>query len=371
MGSTIHGTATPHSRDILAYPGPDTPKAVTNINTPINTPHRRRSRESTPADLPTRTSRSVTRCGCRTRLTVMKNHAQLRVPSDQVALTLFIILITVLVACGPPLSGADPAARIQEHASRLVASGPYRPPSTEERQAAVAGFGLLLKGAPEIERATTALAPLGLTTTTGKDPGTGRRYILVENEPDTVRAWGTVLIDLSVPPRLVIEVPHPKSDRRTEQLGVELFRRVPGSVLLIAGAHRRAAHGIADVAHREESLFHALAVAFAAHQLPQLQLHGFHNDSLEDTDVVISAGAGVAGKTARAIANNLDAGGLKTCRAWEQDCGNLEGKTNVQGIAAAKTRSVFTHIEVNRTVREDRDKRATLVDRIASVVSIR
>jgi hypothetical protein len=49
VGSTIHGTATPHSRDILAYPGPDTPKAVTNINTP----HRRRSREPTPADLPT------------------------------------------------------------------------------------------------------------------------------------------------------------------------------------------------------------------------------------------------------------------------------------------------------------------------------
>ncbi|MEV6898927.1 hypothetical protein [Amycolatopsis sp. NPDC051372] len=48
------------------------------------------------------------------------------------------------------------------------------------------------------------------------------------------------VIDRSAPPSLVVEVPHPGFDLRTELFGVDLFRQVPGAVLLVAGAHRKA-----------------------------------------------------------------------------------------------------------------------------------
>ena len=87
-------------------------------------------------------------------------------------------------------------------------------------------------------------------------------------------------------------MPHPGSDRHTEQLGLALFRALPGAALLIAGAHRRAADGTADVAHQPDSMFHALATHLADRGADQLQLHGFDDDSLADHDIVISAGAG-------------------------------------------------------------------------------
>ncbi|WP_051735977.1 hypothetical protein [Amycolatopsis rifamycinica] len=114
-------------------------------------------------------------------------------------------------------------------------------------------------------------------------------------------------------------MPHPAFDLRTELFGIDLFRRVPGAVLLVAGAHRKADDSKADVAHEEDSVFHVVATALAGRGLPQVQLHGFHDQNLPSTDIVLSSGATTADDT------------------------------------------VFLHVEMSRTVRESPERRADVV----------
>src|SRR6266540_4181448 len=185
----------------------------------------------------------------------------------------------------------------------MSANQEYRSPKTDERRAAAAGITALLDSgrptSPDFER-------LGFSVRDGVDAETGRAYTVAANEPGTERAWGMYVIDRSAPPSLVIEVPHPASDLRTELFGLDYFRQVPGAVLLIAGAHRKADDSRADVAHEENSIFHVVATTLAGRGLVQVQLHGFHDENLPDTDVVLSSGATVAGDAARRAASRLE-----------------------------------------------------------------
>ena len=163
----------------------------------------------------------------------------------------------------------------------------------------------------------------------------------------------------------MIEVPHPNSDLHTEEIGLALYQAVPGSVLAVAGTHRRVDDGAGDVAHRTDSMFHAVAGDFAERGLPQIQLHGFHDDNLPDADVVISPGAGDAGDAVRRVADRIDDADFEVCRSWRQDCGRLEGTTNEQGRDAARQGTPFVHVEISRSIRDDRDAWSRLVRAIA------
>ncbi|ALG09562.1 hypothetical protein [Kibdelosporangium phytohabitans] len=260
----------------------------------------------------------------------------------------------------------DPADRLRGLAADLSEDASYRPPTSAERKQAIAGLTGLIDG--QLPRATQDLMPLGFTVSDGTDPVTNRRYTLVVNEPDSDRAWGVYLIDTSAPLSLVVEVPHPNFDLGTERIGVDLFRQVPGSVLLMSGTHRRAEDGAGDVAHRNDSLFHALAVELGSRDIPQVQLHGFHDKTLEGTDIVISPGAGEPNPLVRETADNLANAGLAVCRAWSKDCGKLEGTRNQQGRNAAENGTVFLHVEINRTVRDDNAMSSRLVRAIADAM---
>jgi hypothetical protein len=180
------------------------------------------------------------------------------------------------------------------------------------------------------------------------------------------RAWGIVLVDLSAPARLVIEVPHPNFDLKTERMGVHLFRLTPGAVLLMAGAHRKAGGGAADVAHNEQSLFNVLAAESADQHMPQIQLHGFADENLPGQDAVVSTGASFVAPAASRLADRLAEIGLATCRAWADRCGHLEGTLNVQGRAADGAGSVFIHLELNWRVRGDDRLRAEAMNAVAA-----
>jgi hypothetical protein len=214
------------------------------------------------------------------------------------------------------------------------------------------------------------LAPLGFSLQQAVDEATSRPYLSVVNERNSERAWGMYLVDLSVQTRLVIEVPHPNSDLRTEEMGLALFRQVPGAVLMVAGAHRDAADKAADVAHRTDSAFHAVAAELAARDLPQVQLHGFHDSSLPTQDVVLSVGAGRPDDID--IMDNsvqgMQKAGLTVCRAWLVKCGRLAGTSNRQGQMAAEFGAPYMHVEVSRSVREDGWRRSAVVDAIADAV---
>ncbi|WP_329056293.1 hypothetical protein OG738_22180 [Amycolatopsis sp. NBC_01488] len=272
------------------------------------------------------------------------------------ALVLTMVLILGDAKSPKPVPEAGLDSLVTDFTARLSADQEYRSPKADERRTAAAGFAALLD-----RRSTPELAKLGFSVRDGVDPATGRPYTIAVNEPGTERAWGMYVLDRSAPPSLAVEVPHPAFDLRTELFGVDLFRRTPGAVLLVAGAHRKADGTKADVAHQEDSVFHVMATALAGRGLAQVQLHGFHDENLPSTDLVLSSGATVAGDPARRAATHLTADGFAVCRAWEERCGALEGTTNVQGKLAAADDTVFLHVEMSRTVRESPERRADVV----------
>lgn len=250
----------------------------------------------------------------------------------------------------------DPAddgltARVLRFASALSTRAPYRPPADAEREdAATAILAALTGEAP-------SLAHLGFTLTKGVDAG--RHHVLVASVPGAERGWGLYAADPEAPARLVIEVPHPNSDLYTEHAGIALYHTKPGAVLLMAGAHRSTGRRAADVAHRTDSVFHAVAARLM--RLPQVQLHGFADAALPGTDVIVSAGAGEAGAAHDAVADALRDVGFRVCRSWAGRCGDLEGRTNVQGLLAARLGTPFLHVELNRSTRRSPARRAAAV----------
>ncbi|EME58629.1 hypothetical protein [Amycolatopsis decaplanina] len=277
-----------------------------------------------------------------------------------VAFALVIVLALILMlgrGSQETPEALDLAPRISSFAAGLDPERPYRPPDVAERRAGAEGFTVLLDGG---NAAGTRLQELGFSIQDGVDSATGRRYTLVMNEPGTDRAWGLYLIDRSAPPSIVVEIPHPNSDLRTEQMGLSYFRMVPGAVLLMAGAHRRAGTQ-ADVAHRENSMFHAIATELAERGYGQIQFHGFHDSSQPGKDIVLSAGAARVDDTAWRMADRLTVAGFTLCHAWAESCRGLEGNANVQGKMAAANGTAFMHIEVSSTIRADERSREAVV----------
>jgi len=165
------------------------------------------------------------------------------------------------------------AQRLAVFGAQLTASQPYRDPTRDEQRRGVDALDQLLRGGTKDPTAATeGFARLGFDHTVEVDPATGRRYAMFTSKPGDPHAWGVVLVDLSTPTHLVIEVPHPNFDLKTALMGARLFQSTPGAVLLIAGAHRRAANSAADVAHNDKSMFSVLATALAQKGLPQIQL---------------------------------------------------------------------------------------------------
>jgi hypothetical protein len=306
---------------------------------------------------------AVRASACRGRLHSATVNGLLRQPALWLTIGAVLVAGTFLVVANEeppaPRSNATPAtdlgAEVRQFAAGLDDDDPYRPPEQAEQRQLLSALRALEAGETE--------DVLGFTMRTGVDGETGRRFGLAVNPPGE-RAWGWYLVDLSAPVRLVIEVPHPNSDLRTEEIGLALYQAVPGSVLLVAGTHRRVDDDAGDVAHRTDSMFHAVASDLAGRGLPQVQLHGFHNDNLPDTDVVVSPGAGDAGDSVRRIAEQVD-DDFEVCRSWREDCGRLEGTTNEQGRDAARQGTSFAHVEISRSVRDDRDAWFKLVRAIA------
>ena len=253
---------------------------------------------------------------------------------------------------GPAATAAadavDLAAWLSDFTASMSSSQPYREPSAAESADAVMGLWRMLGDG----HAETLLGPLGFTVISDVDAVTGRPIVLAFSEsPPGKRAWAGVLVDTSMPVQVVIGCPHPVADKATERLGLALWQRIPGSLLLVAGAHRRADGGRADPRDNPGSLFHQLAVALLDTGLPHVQLHGFADTSAPGLDVVLSPGATTAGDPITRVGDSLAAHGLAVARAWQVPVPNLGGTTNIQGQSAADAGAVFVHVEMSATTR--------------------
>jgi hypothetical protein len=253
----------------------------------------------------------------------------------------------------------DLSAWLSAFTASMSSAQPYREPTAPEAAGAVAALRRLLGDGD----ATALLGPLGFTVTSGLDSASGRPFVLAfsESSPGD-RAWAAVLVDRSMPVGTVIGCPHPVFDKRSEQLGLALWQRIPGALLLVAGAHRDAAAGLADPRNHPESLFHRLSTALLDAGLPHVQIHGFADASAPGFDVVLSPGPTTVGIPILRAADSLTAHGLVVARGWETPVPGLDGSTNIQGRAADTAGAIFVHVEVSATARADAGRREQVID---------
>ncbi|MFI2370605.1 hypothetical protein [Streptomyces sp. NPDC018833] len=263
----------------------------------------------------------------------------------------------------------DLRSRILTYTAELEPGDPYTPPDDAEREQLARGVGLLLEGdAREAER---LLAPVGLGVTRLTDTASGRRYdeVAATGRGDSEH-WGRLYVTADARLRWNSQVPHPVSDRDTEELGVRLLEDNPGGALVLAGAHRRAGRDdAADVAHREDSAFHAIVLELQKRGVPGVQLHGFGDSDKRPYDAVVSTGAveSAPGEVA-ALADRMEADGMRVCRAWSARC-PLEGATNVQGKAAQRQHATFVHVELARDARDDGPESEKATDALSGLLT--
>lgn len=302
---------------------------------------------------------------------------------SRTAVLLALLLAAVAVAVpaldrsrtDDPKPGPSPAdgpaggleRRLSSYASEVVADSRFAPPDRDERETLAEGVALYVDG--EHTKAASRLAEVDFGVRVVRD-GPGRRYAEIADRGDeTRRGWGRVYIDLDTAPRYSVQVPHPVADKYSERLGAGVLRAAPGGILVVAGAHRRAGEGdAADVAHRRDTVFHAITVELVARGLPGIQVHGFADSSVPGRDLVVSTGAGdLARPQGRTLADALDDDGFRVCRAWVDKC-PLEGRNNTQGRLAAAKDVPFLHVEVSRAVRGDVARTARAVAAMATAV---
>lgn len=302
----------------------------------------------------------------------------------------------VAPAPSPVARDTDLLTRVTRFTSQFGVTGGYRTPTRAEREILMEGVSALFEG--NVDKARTRLADVDYRLDTFTDEPGGRRFAEVAEVADAAsrpgsanRGWGRVYVDLGGPPRWSVQVPHPIADQDTERLGAEVLRGAPGGVMVLAGAHRRAAAGsdegaeagggsgegedaaasgdAADMAHRTDSVFHAVVAELTRRGLPGIQLHGFA-DSSAAAGAVVSTGAGTAAAAdAERLAEQLRDRGITPCRAWTDAC-RLEGRGNEQGRLAAEHGTRFLHLELARFVRAD-PRRTTEAARAVTYVTSR
>lgn len=268
-------------------------------------------------------------------------------------------------------TGIDLERRINTFASDVVADSGYRPPSRVERRTVAEGVGLLVDG--RRAEADRKLAEVDFAIRTLTDRATGRRYAeIADAAGEANRGWGRVYVGLSSPLRWSVQVPHPVADMGTERLGSAVLTGQPGGVLVVAGTHRDAGRGdAADVAHRRDTVFHAVCEELAERRLPGVQLHGFADSTEPDYDVIVSTGRGTDREdreSGRRLARALGGWDFEVCRAWARKC-VLEGRTNMQGRGAAELDVPFLHVEFSRSVRSDADRAGRAVAAVRTTVA--
>ncbi|MFI8190758.1 hypothetical protein ACIF8T_18420 [Streptomyces sp. NPDC085946] len=259
--------------------------------------------------------------------------------------------------------------RILTYTSGLRPDGDYTPPGPQDRERLARGVGRLLEG--DTAGADQVLARAGFGVTRLVDTASGRRYDEVAaTRRGEGEHWGRLYVSADTGVRWSVQVPHPVADRDTERLGVRLLEGTPGGALVVAGAHRRAGRGdAADVAHREDSAFHAIVLELHKRDVPGLQLHGFARTDRRSYDAVLSTGAAQhTADGATALADRMEADGLRVCRGWSARC-PLEGTTNVQGRAAQRQHATFLHVELAPAARRDGTKGDAAASALAGLLT--
>lgn len=263
----------------------------------------------------------------------------------------------------PPV-GTDVLAILNTFIAPLSAVQGYREPTGTELTNALTGLGKMLTSTTD---ASTLLTPLGFTVVTGVEAVTKRSFALAYSAPPTdQRGWGFFLFDLSAAIDIVIEAPHPVADPNSAQMAFAHWQQRRGALLMVAGAHKDAAAGLANVSLQTNNVFHQLAASYASRKIGQIQWHVYSDATAPGLTQVVSAGTGNAGAAVRRVSTELAAAGFAVGNAWDSSGSStsLTAVTNVQGLDAAAKGSTWIHIENNLTTANDTAARAKAVQAV-------
>lgn len=177
--------------------------------------------------------------------------------------------------------------------------------------------------------------------------------------------------------RRVVQVPHPTSDRLTEDLGAEIFKALakvlpPGSanMLMVAGAHQTADGGRADVAHNSDTAFAAISDSFVQSGTVAVQLHGFDEGAHDGVgDAVVSTGDRSGSLTARRVVQALTAAGFDVCAYGGTICTGLGATTNVQGVHARAAGAAWVHVELSARLRQEPGQSSRVVAALVAALT--
>jgi hypothetical protein len=271
-----------------------------------------------------------------------------------------VAAMALLAACGPTsISSTELMARI----SRQIASGPgatddYHLPSATRADAIASAVASTARGRRQVPPGYGAVAV---------GAGDGEAILLAEEDP--VTGQGTYVVRPNAPTAVLIEVPHPRADSGTEKIGEAWFSRGQALSLLVAGAHRRAGKGLADVTHSPGTTFDRVSAVLGARGTTIVQLHGFDATAHDSSaDVILSSAATSPTPQLLQIAESLTRNGFRVCVYGRDSC-PLGAMTNLQASAARRSGASFVHVEMSAPTRADASRSARLIDALAAVLT--
>lgn len=170
---------------------------------------------------------------------------------------------------------------------------------------------------------------------------------------------------------IALEAPHARNDLHSGNIGLRLF--LAGNTRAFAAStitrHK------ADVAHLENTFFHAFTLAFidACPTGVVVQLHGFasENHPNVEADMIASAGTRSPDPWLADFTQQLRRATSLTVLSYPQDTRQLGATLNAQGRACRQSRHCrFLHLEMSRSLRERLLRDDQLCRRILDCISV-
>lgn len=221
-----------------------------------------------------------------------------------------------------------------------------------------------------------------------RDPDLRQRYYVMRENLEKLahaRGWGAYLFNPDSEIPAIVEAPHPVCDYDSAKVAALVFAQ-GAKGLLIAGTHREKA----DVPDLINSVFHQVHVAWTGTlgQVAAWQIHGYAKEKHsfpEDARAILSTGGGdIIDEIVRLNDQLLEHGveGYVFNKLQPDDDVNvainkgIEGK-RFQALAATKNEQgrhlrelggAFVHVELEREVRADHEKRQLVSQAIAAAM---
>ncbi len=270
-------------------------------------------------------------------------------------------------------------------------SNQYQPPTRKELEKFRDLANVLLS--QDLEKAQELANNIGYKFVKWKDKSSQQTLLGSIEKSDGQnfsRGWGSYFINPFAQNNYFIESPHILFDRFTPEIAAKVFLLSGARGFLMAGAHRHAnGTGTADVCDPIASIFQQVHKSWSKKGAKIWQLHGFADPTAkgfpETTKVVLSTGTGEVSQQVVRLDEILENWGYKSYvynelsanHALNQKLnGELEGTTfsplagteNVQGIYSRQVGADFIHIEIDSSIRSNKQKRERFAQVIADAI---